>query len=408
MAKLQCEFCGSFIEDTLEYCDVCGGLNKNHKRFISGTPKTIEELKLWYIQRKLPPEEVTRFFIGKNIKEPKAFGIYKESGEFIVYKNKANGQRAIRYKGTDEQYAVNELYMKIKEEILRQKNLNFNKKSNNLSNNKKKHKRTKKMSFMELFGIGSIIFTALIILLAVSIPLFTTLNPPVSEAYFVSDAKEIYFREENEGNKCDWWVYDKELNKWEFYDTIDKKKLLSNVDEDDIRDNPYHIAAEFLLSERDIDIYNSKEFIDAGNHKTPKMSYYKYDKKVYYYLDDVHSKYGKDNSGWYILNDDGWEYYCSDDDKDVLGEELWYFNKNYTTSELELTYDWTDDLSDTWNQTNFKSFEDTEWYESYQSNEKAYQEDMERQEQEDNDDKDYDWDDDNDWDNDNRDWDSDW
>ena len=54
------------------------------------------------------------FFIGKDIKEPKAFGIYKNSaGDFVVYKNKSNGERVIRYQGTDEGYAVNELYQRL-------------------------------------------------------------------------------------------------------------------------------------------------------------------------------------------------------------------------------------------------------------------------------------------------------
>lgn len=65
-------------------------------------PKTIEELRQWYIDKNLPPEDVTRFFIGKNILEPKAFGIYEnEFHEFVVYKNKADGERAIRYQGPD-------------------------------------------------------------------------------------------------------------------------------------------------------------------------------------------------------------------------------------------------------------------------------------------------------------------
>ena len=71
--------------------------------------------------------------IGKNIKEPKAFGIYKDGRNFIVYKNKANGQRAVRYKGTDEAYAVNELYMRLKEEILNQKSNNLTKRERNVS-----------------------------------------------------------------------------------------------------------------------------------------------------------------------------------------------------------------------------------------------------------------------------------
>ena len=70
-------------------------------------------------------EEVTRFFIGKNIKEPKAFGIYQdENGDYVVYKNKSVGERAIRYQGADEAYAVNDRYQKLKSEIANQKSRN--------------------------------------------------------------------------------------------------------------------------------------------------------------------------------------------------------------------------------------------------------------------------------------------
>ena len=128
MAKVKCEYCGSFIEDTEETCSVCGAVNDLHHRVARDTPQTIEELQSWYKARKLPPEETTRFFIGRNILEPRAFGIYEDNGTFIVYKNKADGSRAVRYQGTDEAYAVNEIYLKLKEEILRQKNINLNKK----------------------------------------------------------------------------------------------------------------------------------------------------------------------------------------------------------------------------------------------------------------------------------------
>ena len=89
-------------------------------------PKTIEELKQWYVDRNLPAENVTRFFIGKDYKGAKAFGIYEdeETGKYIVYKNKADGSRNIRYEGTNEEYAVNELYKKLKSEIYNQKNNN--------------------------------------------------------------------------------------------------------------------------------------------------------------------------------------------------------------------------------------------------------------------------------------------
>ena len=119
--ELKCEYCGAFMNDTDKTCPNCGAVNKHHKRVADHTPKTIEELKKWYEDRNLPPYETTRFFIGIDYKKPKAFGIYEENGEFIVYKNKADGSRAVRYRGSDEAYAVNEIYLKLKSEILNQK-----------------------------------------------------------------------------------------------------------------------------------------------------------------------------------------------------------------------------------------------------------------------------------------------
>ena len=124
MPQVKCEYCGSYIEETDKKCPYCNAVNRNFKRIVSGTPQTIEELKRWYADRKLPPEEMTRFFIGKDIQEARAFGIYQDGSDFVVYKNKDDGSRAIRYRGTDEAYAVNELYLKLKSEILNQKSRN--------------------------------------------------------------------------------------------------------------------------------------------------------------------------------------------------------------------------------------------------------------------------------------------
>ena len=101
-----------------------GSQNTNDiNNFNNTTPKTIDELKQWYKDRNLPDENITRFFIGKNYTKAKAFGIFRDekSGNFIVYKNKANSVRVIRYEGPDEEYAVNELYLRLKEEIANQK-----------------------------------------------------------------------------------------------------------------------------------------------------------------------------------------------------------------------------------------------------------------------------------------------
>ena len=70
------------------------------------------------------PLEKMRFFIGEDYKGARAFGIFQDgNGDFVVYKNKDNGQRAVRYQGKDEAYAVNEIYQKLKAEVLDRRNV---------------------------------------------------------------------------------------------------------------------------------------------------------------------------------------------------------------------------------------------------------------------------------------------
>lgn len=81
-------------------------------------PKTIDELRMWAEDNNLPLDDM-RTYIGTDYRGAKAYGIYedKETGKFIVYKNKADGTRSVRYEGYDQAYAVNELYMKMQERI---------------------------------------------------------------------------------------------------------------------------------------------------------------------------------------------------------------------------------------------------------------------------------------------------
>ncbi len=119
--KIKCEYCDSFIDDSEDFCPNCGAVNANMKRVANGVPTTIEELKAFCVEHNLPLT-LMRFYIGENYKLPKAFGIYKDedSGEFVVYKNKSDGSRAIRYQGFDEAYAVNEIYLKLQVEMQKQ------------------------------------------------------------------------------------------------------------------------------------------------------------------------------------------------------------------------------------------------------------------------------------------------
>ena len=117
MQKVKCNFCGAEILSTDEKCTNCGAINQNYVRTSADTPKTIEELKAWCDERGIKLDKL-HMHIGEDYKKPKAFGIYKKDNEFIVYKNKDTGQRAIRYQGPDEEFAVNELFLKIKEMMI--------------------------------------------------------------------------------------------------------------------------------------------------------------------------------------------------------------------------------------------------------------------------------------------------
>ena len=119
--KVKCEYCDNFIDDTEEVCPLCGAPNEHMVRSGIGVPKTIEELRAFAESKNLPLRQM-RFFLGEDIREPRAFGIYKdEGGNCIVYKNKSDGSRVVRYRGEDEAYAVNELYQKMRTEVTEQK-----------------------------------------------------------------------------------------------------------------------------------------------------------------------------------------------------------------------------------------------------------------------------------------------
>ena len=115
--KIRCEYCGNYLSDTDEVCPSCGAPNEHLLRGAAGEPKTIGELQAFAQRHNLPLEQM-RFFLGEDCREPRAFGIYQETnGDFVVYKNKSDGQRAVRYRGRDEAFAVNELYQKMRSEV---------------------------------------------------------------------------------------------------------------------------------------------------------------------------------------------------------------------------------------------------------------------------------------------------
>lgn len=255
--KIKCGYCGSYIDDTEEKCPNCGAVNSHLQRKAIGTPTTIAELKQWYKEHNLPIQDITRFFIGVDYKEPKAFGIYedKETGNFIVYKNKSDGTRSIRYEGKDEAYAVNELYMKLKEEIVNQKQSNINK-GNTKYNSSKTAERTAR---------GAIIFFVICFALIFWIVFISTHTP--SRGYYYYGDSYYYYQSGT------WYEYDYNDGWYRSYapsglkdnysDYYESNSYYSTYGIGDFRDTDYYVEPSSSSSDSDWDSSSSWDSSDS-------------------------------------------------------------------------------------------------------------------------------------------------
>ncbi len=392
--KVKCPYCDSMINDTLEQCPNCGAPNSGVRRKSGKQPITIEELKNWYAERGLPPYETTRFFIGIDYKRPRAFGIYQDpqTGNFVVYKNKANGQRAIRYEGTDEAYAVNELYQRLKQEIIEQKRANLKKRSQHTARTVKPARKPQKARRRFRFAYVGIIVTAIVALqfFLSTLVVFIAADPPKDGYYRYEQTVYYHYDHSEPENHTDWFWYDKETRNWN--GPIHTDDLPQSL-----RENKQ--AQDYFLSEntpKDIighSFRNSDAYQDAQRGYTVASGYYQYDDRTYYHL--------------YSSYDYGWYYYDA-----ILGD--WYAtsyedipNELYRNSSAEDFY-----YTPIWDSsTQLKDFTDTSYYQNYQDNlNSLYSDDNDDDDDWDNDwdDNDYDWDSNDSWDNDYTDWDSDW
>lgn len=223
--QIKCDYCGSMIEEQNSTCPNCGATLDGVNRFAGGQPRTIEELKAWYVAHNLPPEEVTRFFIGKNITEPKAFGIYQDStGDFVVYKNKSDGQRAVRYQGADEAYAVNELYQKLKGEIADRKSETGTQRYNEATAVATEKKKSRKRGLF----VGVIIFAMIFPMLNMGIVMLISkmafgiddLGP--SRGYYEYEDDTYYYQDST------WYQYDDVDDDWSVMDDAEVPEAISS------------------------------------------------------------------------------------------------------------------------------------------------------------------------------------
>ena len=244
-----CPHCNNYVSETAQVCPNCGAPNPQFFRAAKDTPQTIAELKKWYEDNHLPPEEVTRFFIGKNEDAPRVFGIYQDGEDFIVYKNRSDGTRAIRYQGRDEAYAVNELYLRLKEEILSQKERCVEMKKNPVREEVHKKVQSSETRSLEIqlrklklkWGdiapyVKKIVFFLILasvifgIVFGIGVWIERLHSQPKIGYYYLED-EDLYYNYGWSGDplgddECgyEWWKYNKDSDDWERYSYEEKFK----------------------------------------------------------------------------------------------------------------------------------------------------------------------------------------
>ncbi|MBR1558640.1 MAG: zinc-ribbon domain-containing protein [Clostridia bacterium] len=201
-----CPNCGAALAPEQSFCPNCGtalAVATDYHPETGAAPRTIEELRLYCEYHHMPLEKM-RFFVGVDYKQPRAFGIYRDGGRYVVYKNKDNGSRAVRYDGPDEAYAVNELYAKLLDEC-HKRNIWPGGKPKEVAEREKKSKRN---------------FVILVVVLALAFAVFSFLavrhenRVHAHDGYYRFNDDALYYRYGDD------WYYDDYYYDWVIWNSI--------------------------------------------------------------------------------------------------------------------------------------------------------------------------------------------
>ncbi|MBR1930583.1 MAG: hypothetical protein IJ833_03775 [Lachnospiraceae bacterium] len=306
--RVKCDYCDSYFEDSESYCPSCGAANNHIRRTTGDTPRTIEELKAYCEQNGYTAEK-TRFFIGEDYQGAKAFGIYRDSfGEYVVYKNKEDGSRAVRYQGTDEAYAVNEIYQRLQTEVINQKNNYINHKMQRAAatqrsapvqreSAQRKKRRGKGQIFSSIVTIAFVILGAYLVFTGK----IDSTNHHGSGKYGLSSAPIGYYMYQNRAYyhsgdyNSDWYYWDRYDDDWHYNSRL-YKELPNNM-------RQYLQSSEYIYNPYYADFADSAWYED---------SYTSYDREDTSYYDDDDWDSGWDDD-W---SSDDWDSGATDWDSD--------------------------------------------------------------------------------------------
>ncbi|MCR4670630.1 MAG: hypothetical protein K5643_05500 [Saccharofermentans sp.] len=313
--KVLCDYCGKPIDETLASCPECGAVNKHMLRSGNQVPKTIEELQAFVEEHNIPVDRM-RFFIGIDYQEPRAFGIFKrpDNQNCIVYKNKSDGTRIIRYEGADEAYAVNEIYQKMKAEYLEHRQMLDRRSFFDGGDYGKGHPERPFTDYRK------------------------PAPPPPKEKFKYSRGNNILGN--NDGSAL--------------ASAILALLFLAVV-----------IASSFTACDATL----AREFFDElgsievdSDSDRPEDGYYEYGDEYYYYDDD--RWYGIDDDGYWAETevpddlDDNYDDYFEDDDYDDLDDDAYDYVPYFGSYDYDYDYGYDYDYDDSWADD---SWDDDDW-----------------------------------------------
>ncbi len=332
MAKKTCPACGAPVSPGEDFCSYCGALIPRNEAAAATaqavqsapeserparrvqTPQTIEEL-LAFCQRHELPLAKMRFFIGLDYPGAKAYGIFRDkNGDFVVYKNKADGSRAVRYRGPDEAYAVNELFQKLKDEASGQRarvaaartpgypasSAHGNNPYNHPNEMRASRRPRKRKTNALLIGIIAAAAEITIGRTAAAIHNNTQQVPHFSQGYY--QYNDNYYYNYND----DWYLYNNDIGTWYPIYTVD----------DELTDNYYDYYTSYSYD----DDYGVQSFSDS--------SYY-----------DDYSGSSSYSSDWDSGSDSSWSWDWDDDD-DWDSSSDWDWDSDWDSDFGDWDSDW--------------------------------------------------------------------
>ncbi|MDO4198186.1 MAG: hypothetical protein Q4D13_04260 [Erysipelotrichaceae bacterium] len=214
---------------------------------------SIREMEAFFLEKDIPQEKI-RFFVNENRGDSRCFGIYQDpdTGKYIVYKNKDDGSRFVRYEGYDEAKACDVFFSKLKDEMaLREKSSDNTKKS--YSNTRKSADWPKIIAYFT----GAIAVVGVLISLA----LFAAgIFGPKTGYYYKDDHWYSY-------SGSNWYYYDDYYDDWYWYDgtigddyyysyAVDDSMGVSDVVDSYNYIEPSDTSSDSSYSDSDFDSYD--------------------------------------------------------------------------------------------------------------------------------------------------------